>query len=382
MTQELIQASPDPVAFEDWALVGVGNDEEEVQTIPLATSPFRVGRRAGLSLSISSASVSREHAEIIQKRDVLTLIDLGSTNGTYVNGARLTAPHRLMAGDLIHFGDVGFSLMCGQQKRSTHTVAADPSQWVSAMCQFDRLFDDGNAMPFYQPIVALANGSVIGYEVLARSCIKGLEHPNEMFVVADRFRQVMELSRLFRSKGVQGASAFSGSPNLFLNTHPADLGSPQLLPSLAELRNGSQGQPLTLEVHEAAMIDSRSMKELRARLRDLDIGLAYDEFGAGYQRLIELFEVPPDVLKFDGRFVRDIHHAAKSKRTILAGLVKMVRELEVAPLAKCVETREESEACIDLGFVYAQGYYYGAPAAANDLLVEQVPFQTKRCPVE
>jgi len=231
---------------------------------------------------------------------------------------------------------------------------------------FDRLFDVGSAIPLYQPIVSLADGRLVGFEVLARSCIQGLENPKEMFLIAGRLQQAESLSRLFRTIGVRSAAEISGVPNLFLNTHPLELEASDLLPSLTELRAQAPHQPLTLEIHESAVTDPVSMNELRARLRDLDIGLAYDDFGSGHDRLMDLIEVPPDVLKFDARFVRDIQKAPPARRAVVSTLVKMVRELGVAPLAECVETLEESETCLELGFEYGQGYLYGRPGRIGD----------------
>src|SRR5437588_12928891 len=63
--------------------------------------PFRLGRNTGLSYTVYSSKVSKEHAEIICVGDEYRIRDLGSTNGTFVNGRRvLEAP--LANGDIIH----------------------------------------------------------------------------------------------------------------------------------------------------------------------------------------------------------------------------------------------------------------------------------------
>jgi EAL domain-containing protein (putative c-di-GMP-specific phosphodiesterase class I) len=153
-----------------------------------------------------------------------------------------------------------------------------------------------------------------------------------------------------------------------LNTHPRELADPKLLVSLRNLREQSPGQPLTLEVHESAVTGPEMMKDLRAALKELDVKLAYDDFGAGQDRLLDLAEVPPDYLKFDARLIRDIHLASPSRQQMVSVLVKLVRDLQIAPLAEGVETREESDACQALGFEYAQGYFYGRPAPATEHL--------------
>ena len=72
-------------------------------------------------------------------------------------------------------------------------------------------------------------------------------------------------------------------------------------------------------------------------------------------------EAPPDLLKFDLRFIRDIHKAPASRRRLLTSLVGMVRELGAEPLAEGIESAEEARACTDIGFTRAQGYFFGRP---------------------
>ena len=106
------------------------------------------------------------------------------------------------------------------------------------------------------------------------------------------------------------------------------------------------------------------MAELRKRLNDLNIDLAYDDFGAGQARMLDLVEVPPDVLKFDISLVRDINNASPKRHKMVQTMVAMVRDFEIVPLAEGVETSSEAETCLDLGFETAQGFYFGHPAAS------------------
>lgn len=71
--------------------------------VAVAPLPFRVGRAAGLEFVLSSDSVSSVHAEIVRDGEDLRVRDLGSSKGTFVNGARIYQG-ALHDGDLIHFG--------------------------------------------------------------------------------------------------------------------------------------------------------------------------------------------------------------------------------------------------------------------------------------
>jgi EAL domain-containing protein (putative c-di-GMP-specific phosphodiesterase class I) len=123
-----------------------------------------------------------------------------------------------------------------------------------------------------------------------------------------------------------------------------------------------------LEIHEASVTESEPMRTLRAALTDLRMGLAYDDFGAGQARLVQLVEVPPDYLKFDMKLVQNLQTAAQERQRMLASLVQMVRELGITPLAEGIETAGDDEICRQIGFTCGQGFYYGYPALPKSLL--------------
>jgi len=122
---------------------------------------------------------------------------------------------------------------------------------------------------------------------------------------------------------------------------------------------------MTLEIHESAVTNPEQMRDLRAKLSAMDIGLAYDDFGAGQARLIELVEVPPDYLKFDMKLVQGISAASPERQHMVAAFVSMVRDLGIAPLAEGVEDAEDQAVCTEIGFELSQGYLFGKPAPAT-----------------
>jgi adenylate cyclase len=99
--------------------------------IPLV-SPFRVGRSSRCDHVIHSAKASREHAmlQYDPANKVWMLIDLGSTNGTYLNGQRLTKPEALGNGDEIRVGDELFvlRLQLTDADECAEVTALDPTQ--------------------------------------------------------------------------------------------------------------------------------------------------------------------------------------------------------------------------------------------------------------
>ena len=346
-----------------WFFAGQMGDTEPVRHVPIDRSPFHVGRSEGLSMTLPSPCVSKEHAELFVQDEALWVRDLHSTNGTYVNGDRVVDATRLKEGDLVQFATAVFRV--GREKQAcrmdTNTVQREVCDRALLMLQFDRLMNENAVVPFFQPIVWLNDRSFHGYEVLGRSRLFGLSSPKEMFTAASQLNLESDLSRMFRRTGMQVAQAFGPQEMLFVNTHPAELREIGLIDSLQELRRLHPGQPVTLEIHEAAVTEPSAIRELRTLLSDLDIKLAYDDFGAGQARLIELSDARPDYLKFDIKLVKDIDKATPSRQQLVESLVKLVDDLGIIPLAEGIEDEREHAVCKQIGFRLAQGFLYGKP---------------------
>jgi EAL domain-containing protein (putative c-di-GMP-specific phosphodiesterase class I) len=148
---------------------------------------------------------------------------------------------------------------------------------------------------------------------------------------------------------------------LFLHTHPDELGGIGLIQSLEILRRNFPDQPLTLEIHEAAVTDCQMVNRLRDALRDLSIFLAFDDFGEGQARLVELSEARPDFLKFDMGLTRNIHAASLERQKVVSMIARMVNELGITSLAEGVESQQDHEVLCQMDFKLAQGFFYGQP---------------------
>jgi EAL domain-containing protein (putative c-di-GMP-specific phosphodiesterase class I) len=354
-------------------------DGKRLRRIAISALPFRIGRRPGLGLTLPADSVSKEHAEIYVRDEALRLRDLHSTNGTFVNRDRVEDA-ALNPGDIIHFADFEFRLARddepvaeGRPEDATSTRSLGdaidlPQHFVGGTQELGELMRGRLVEVVFQPVVQLPSRGVAGYEVLGRGRHPGLpENPSELFRIAQSMGVEADLSRLFRRKAIETLAQRPRMPPLFLNTHPAELGQPDLLESLAELRSVAPQLRLILEIHESALADISSIAALRAGLSSLGVGVAYDDFGTGQARLLELAEVPPHYLKFDLRFVRDIDQAPPSKVRVLTSLVTAAHDLLVQTVAEGIETAAEANVCVKVGFTHAQGFFFGRPVPADQI---------------
>ncbi len=372
------RAAPGPPArtfrFYLESLVEGGRQLRRITVQPL---PFRVGRLHGLALTLVSDSVSKEHAELFLRGGALHVRDLGSKNGTFVNSERVSESP-LREGDILHFAQVEFRV--GRQEiDETEEQALEPStvslsdmklpeQFVEGARELPELLRGRQVTTVFQPLVSLPSGTLAGYEALGRGCHPRLpEAPLELFKIAEGMGAEAELSQVFREKALEIVEAKGRLPALFLNVHPAELETPGLLPAVAEARKRSPQLRLTLEVHEGALADLESVDHLRTQLSRSAVGLAYDDFGAGQARLLELAEVPPHYLKFDMSFVRGIDSAPASRQRMLTSLVSVARDLLVYTVAEGVETAEEADVCMRIGFTHAQGFFFGRPRPIDEI---------------
>lgn len=348
---------------ETWYLTGQINDSDGLRKFVISTFPCSVGRRSDSHISLPCNSISKNHSEFFFVDGNLCMRDMGSTNGTFVNGRRLEKGHAVVSeGDLIQFATLVFRLGYGRQVTEVRTLHDDACDRALAMMQFDRLMNDGGMVPFFQPIIDLQTRASIGYEILGRSRLFGLKSPAEMFSAAAKLDLEAELSRQMRQYGVQLCDQLLPNMVIFVNTHPIELTKPGLFESLERLRESAPKLAIAIEIHEAAITDGNMIVDIRRRLTDLNMLLAFDDFGAGRARLVELSEVRPDYVKFDMNLTREIHRAPDKRQEVVALIAKMVNDLGIISLAEGVECEESHVILKQMNFRLGQGFHYGRPS--------------------
>jgi EAL domain-containing protein (putative c-di-GMP-specific phosphodiesterase class I) len=317
--------------------------------------------------------VSKVHAELYQQEGRLRIRDLGSRNGTFVN-RKSVDDAAIAEGDIIQLGDFQFRIERPQSAEdnpdpsSTHSFGPGVlARILQGAKEMDELLQGALVTVELQPILRFPGPVVSAFEALGRGLHTGLPRsPVELFKIAAGMGVEIELSRLFRRRAVELCRERPRVSALFLNTHPRELEQPGLVESMEELRALAPHLDLTLEIHESALAQPEAMAALRDRLSEINVGIAYDDFGAGQARLLELAEAPPHYLKFDRKFVSNIADAPSSRRRLLASLVAAARELLVKTVAEGIETEAEADVCGKIGFTHAQGYHFGRPAPVDE----------------
>jgi EAL domain-containing protein (putative c-di-GMP-specific phosphodiesterase class I) len=334
--------------------------------------PFVVGRSKRADYIISTSEVSKQHAEIVCLDQQVRIRDLGSTNGTFVNGQRITdAP--LATGDILHFAHREFRFVnepVGVHSRTEISTtdfskSALPVSIIRGGERLRELLERQSVLILFQPIFDLQTGELLGYEALGRSTHLELKtSASELFRLAEQCKLASELSDLLRRVSVEEARSLPGRARIFLNLHPTEILDEKFVGSLCELRDALRDdQKMVLEVHENMVTDLLIMRWLRDSLRQADIDLAYDDFGAGQARLTELVEVPPNFVKLDMKLVRGIDRAS-ARQDLIQALSFGIRDLDVEVIAEGIETPGEADACRKLGCHFGQGFLLGRPQPA------------------
>jgi EAL domain-containing protein (putative c-di-GMP-specific phosphodiesterase class I) len=243
-----------------------------------------------------------------------------------------------------------------------------PEHFAPNEAEFDELIMGNGLSGAVQPIVDARTRQIVGYELLGRANHPRLPNtPIELFNLAGAMDREVDLSLAFREFGVSKFAQHVRGSNLFINAHPKETFSEVFFASLEHLHRTSPNLRAVVEIHESAITDINQLREFAKRLARLNIRFAYDDFGAGQARLLELADVPAHFVKFDMSLIRGLHKASPRKQKLVNDLVRMVLATGSIPLAEGVEDEEEARLCVEMGFKLIQGYLTGKPIPADAL---------------
>jgi diguanylate cyclase (GGDEF)-like protein len=239
---------------------------------------------------------------------------------------------------------------------------------------------------FYQPRIALSDGSVPGVEALVRwrHPERGLLPPDEFLPVAERSGLIEPLTDwvLRRALSDQDQWRAAGVPwTVAVNVSARNLESPQLHRTVRELisADGGTSERLHIEVTETALaMDATAAAEVVEALAGEGLTIAIDDFGIGYTSLSQLRSLPVSEIKIDRTFVSDLADNAQD-RAIVRSVIELGHSLGFQVTAEGVETRGVAEWLTDAGCDHAQGFLWSKPLPWRELADRFAP--STRVPV-
>ena len=232
---------------------------------------------------------------------------------------------------------------------------------------------------WYQPVVALASGALVGLEGLARwkHAKLGMISPARFIPVAEQSGLIVPLGRRLFAQACRDLRQWQAQlPQLHvgINLSGVELKHPSLLGHLRELLAhfgvGSTG--LAVEITESVMMtDSGSHLGLLDELRTLGLELLIDDFGTGYSSMAYLSQMPVQGLKIDRSFVQHLDSSnpklARDNREIIRAMVALAGALELQVIAEGIETEAQRLALLELGITTGQGYLFARPCPAAEI---------------
>lgn len=215
----------------------------------------------------------------------------------------------------------------------------------------------------FQPVVSLATGMAHHHEVLVR--FEDGVSPFALIRMAEEFDLIEELDHAIVEKAVQRlAQDRSGAMKLAVNVSGRTIVNETFVDHVSRtLSKYDQAKGrLIFEITESAAIDDlpRANGHIQA-LRAMGSMVCLDDFGSGAASFAYLQELNLDIVKIDGRYVRELAENGRDG-AMVRRLVELCRDLKIRTVAEMVETIEVEDVVRKAGVDFAQGWLFGRPA--------------------
>ncbi|MEO7067937.1 MAG: EAL domain-containing protein [Rhodanobacter sp.] len=229
---------------------------------------------------------------------------------------------------------------------------------------------------FYQPIVELTDGRVVGYEALLRwhHPKRGLLAPDDFLLIAEESGCVEAIDwQIFEQVCAQAASLIGSNGFIAINVSACHFRSINLGQRLLDLlaKHAVPARGIRIEVTEGALLDNPDqVRDILQTLRSNGIAISLDDFGTGYSSLSYLHQYPFDALKVDRSFITEL--PAGEEETPGLALVRAIQvlanSLKMQVVAEGIELESQRQALIRVGYRYGQGFLFATPQTAETWL--------------
>jgi diguanylate cyclase (GGDEF)-like protein len=253
-----------------------------------------------------------------------------------------------------------------------------------------RALDAGEFVVYYQPIVALATGRIVGVEALVRWLhpTRGLVPPGEFIPAAEGTGLIVPLGRFVLRETCRQAAAWLAEfgPDALRKIGPnvsaRQLHDPDFVNDVRAVlaETGLPAERLVLELTESAVLRGTQVSRALYELHDCGVRMALDDFGTGESSLSLLRSFPASIVKLDKSFVDGIEldepgsAAADARQAVARAVQQLAGALGLDTVAEGIENQEQADRLMRLGYSLGQGYHMARPMPAADmtrLLAEQ-----------
>ncbi len=232
-----------------------------------------------------------------------------------------------------------------------------------------RAISDDIIAPHYQPIISLQDGSLLGFEALARWIDPelGFVSPAKFIALAEERGIIAQLTEVLLAKAARTAAEWPDDLFLSFNLSSTQLVDPNTATAILDTirRSGLAPHRLEIEVTETAMMsDPNTAAKIIEELHDAGIRISMDDFGTGQSSLGRLRELKLDKVKIDRAFIMAIGED-KPAEHIVRAILEMCVGLDLTVVAEGIEEIDQAESLKKFGCHAGQGYLFGKPQDAN-----------------
>lgn len=219
--------------------------------------------------------------------------------------------------------------------------------------------------PYFQPIVATADRSIICHEVLCRMEVNGTILPAADFIeLAEVLGIVSTLDGILMEKVFEMVHRVGYDGLLFINLSPKSLIVKEFVPMIIRLARTYKikHENVVFEITERETVKNITLLESFVHVLRLEgFKFAIDDFGSGYSSFQYVRRLPIDFVKIEGMFVRNMLNDPKDMAFVKT-LAVLAKEFNIKTIAEYIESEELFEAVKSLGIDYSQGYHTGVPS--------------------
>ena len=236
-----------------------------------------------------------------------------------------------------------------------------------------RAIGNHDFLPYYQPIVSLHDGTVVGHEALLRwrHEARGLLLPGDFMQLGEESGLIEQVDWLIYEQ-VANDLAASSSGYISVNVSPRHFHVPKFARRLFGLLDAAGADPsrLRVELTETALLEDapRTLRTLR-QLRERGVMVQLDDFGTGYSALSYLHRFPISTLKIDRSFISGLHvEDSRGTRALVEGVITLARTLGIETIGEGIENDYQRRSLLEMGCNFGQGYLLGYPMPREDTL--------------
>ena len=259
----------------------------------------------------------------------------------------------------------------GRGRRCFFEVGMDARAKAQRLLELDlrTAISAGEFEIFYQPLINLASGTIIGAEALLRwrHPHRGLISPADFIPLAEETGLIVQLGASALQQACREATNWPADLRVAVNISAVQFRNGDLLETLMDVLSDSKLAPerLELEITESVLLNDQSrVADLLHRLRHMGVRISLDDFGTGYSSLSYLRAFPFDKIKIDRSFVQEIG-TGKNAEVILKALIDLSAGLDATINAEGIETQAQLDWLKSAGCTEAQGYLISRPLRAD-----------------